>query len=89
MIEYPEIKNGNTTKHNAQTYVCVLDGSIFGHLDYQNNKHKSAFLAGAPDMIEWTLKGFYHLCMTMEMAGAINCVWIHQYLFRRRDSESK
>ena len=49
-IEYPEIGLGNTTKHDAQTYLCMLDGSIFGHLDYQNNKHKSAFLAGAPDI---------------------------------------
>ena len=89
MIEYPEIGNGNTTKHDAQTYLCMLDGSIFGHLDYQNNKHKSAFLAGAPHMIEWTPKGFYHMCLTMEKAGAINRVWIHPFLCQRRDSESK
>ena len=55
------------------------DGSIFGHLDYQNNKHKSAFLAGAPDMTKWTPRGFYNLCMTMEKAGAINQVWIFPY----------
>ena len=54
----------------------MLDGSIFGHLDYQNNKHTSAFLAGAPDMTEWTPTGFYLLCMTMEKSGAINRVWI-------------
>ena len=55
-------------------YLCMLDESIFGHLDYQNNKHTSAFLAGAPDMTGWTPKGFYHLCMIMEKSGAINRV---------------
>ena len=74
IIEYPKKGIGNTTKHDGQTYLCMLDGSIFGHLDYQNNKHTSAFLTGAPDMTEWTPKGFYHLCMTMEKAGAINRV---------------
>ena len=54
----------------------MSDCSFFGHLDYQTNKHMSAYLAGAPDMISWTPKGFYHLCMTMEKAGAINRVWI-------------
>ena len=48
------------------------DGSLFVHLDYQTNKHKSAFPAGAPDMTSWTPKGFYHLSMTIEKAGAIN-----------------
>ena len=67
----------------------MLDGSIFGHLDYQNNKYRSAFFAGAPDMIEWTPKGFYHLCMTMEKAGAINQVWIFPYHCRRCDSKRK
>ena len=60
-VEYPAIGTGNTTMHDGQTYLCMLDGSIFGHLDYQNNKHKSAFLAGAPDMTEWTPRGFYNL----------------------------
>ena len=83
-VEYPA-NVGNTTKHEGQTYLCMIDGSIFGHLDYQNNKHKSAFLAGAPDMTEWTPRGFYHLCMTMEKAGAINQVWIFPYYCRRRD----
>ena len=65
------------------------DGSLFGHLDYQTNKHKSAFLAGAPDMTSWTPKGFYHLSMTMEKAGAINRVCIFPYYCRRRNLESK
>ena len=34
-VEYPEIGVGNTTVHAGQTYLCMLDGSIFGHLDYQ------------------------------------------------------
>mmetsp|Transcript_12788 Transcript_12788/g.12598 ORF Transcript_12788/g.12598 Transcript_12788/m.12598 type:complete len:99 (-) Transcript_12788:112-408(-) len=67
----------------------MSDDSLFGHLDYQTNKHKSALLAGAPDMTEWTHKGFYHLCMTMEKTGAINRVWIFPYYCQRRDSESK
>ena len=88
-VEYPALGLGNTTKHEGQTYLCMNDGSLFGHLDYQTNKHKSAFLAGAPDMTEWTPKGFYHLCMTMEKAGAINRVWIFPYYCRRRDLERK
>mmetsp|Transcript_8302 Transcript_8302/g.9666 ORF Transcript_8302/g.9666 Transcript_8302/m.9666 type:complete len:108 (+) Transcript_8302:165-488(+) len=62
-VEYPALGLGNTTKHEDQTYLCMIDGSIWGHLDYQNNKQKSAFLNGAPDMTKWTPKGFYHLCM--------------------------
>ena len=52
----------------------MIDGSIYGHLDYQNNKHKSAFLAGAPVMTEYTPRGFYDMCMIMEKVGTINRV---------------
>ena len=70
-IKYPSLIS-NTTKHEGQTYLCMNDGSLFSHLDYQTNKQKSVFLAGAPNMTKWTPKGFYNLCMTMEKAGAIN-----------------
>ena len=40
-------------------------------------------------MTEWTPRGFYNLCMTMEKAGAINRVWMFPYYCRRRDSENK
>ena len=89
MIEYPEIGNGNTTAHDGQTYLCMIDGSIFGHLDYQNNRHKSTFLAGAPGMTKYTPKRFYDMCIIMEMAGAINRVWIHSFLCRRRKCKGK
>ena len=87
-IKNPALGAGNTTKHEGQTYLCMSDGSFFGHLDYQTSKYKSVFLAGAPNMTSWTPKGFYHLCMTMEKAGAINQVWIFSYYCRRRNSES-
>ena len=88
-VEYPENGIGNTTVHQGQTYLCMIDGSIFGHLDYQNNKHKSAFLAGAPLMTDYTPRGFHGMCTIMEKAGAINRVWMHPFLARRRGCEGK
>ena len=73
-VEYPENGIGNTTVHQGQTYLCMVDGSIFGHLDYQNNKHKSAFLANAPLMTDYTPREFHSMCTIMEKAGAINRV---------------
>ena len=67
----------------------MIDGTIYGHLDYQNNKHKSAFLAGAPVMTEYTPRGFYDMCMIMEKVGAINRVWIHPFLCRRLECKGK
>ena len=58
-VEYPALGLGNTTKHEGQTYLCMIDGSLFGHLDYQTNKHKSAFLAGAPDMTSRDVSPLY------------------------------
>ena len=87
MVEYPELGAGNTTVHAGQTYLCMIDGSIYCHLDYQNNKHKSAFLAGATLMTEYTPRGFHGMCMIMEKAGAINRIWIHPFLCRRRGNE--
>ena len=88
-VEYPELGIGNTTAHAGQTYLCMLDGSIYSHLDYQNNKHKSAFLAGAPVMTDYTPRGFHSMCMIMEKAGAINRVWMHPFLCRRRGNKGK
>ena len=51
-VEYPAVGNGNTTKHECQTYVIMGDGTLYGHLDYQSNKNKSAFLTGALEMTE-------------------------------------
>ena len=88
-VEYPELENGNTTVHDGQTYLCMIDGSIYGHLDYQNNRHKSAFLAGTPVMTEYTPRGFCNMCMIMKKAGAVNRVWNHPFLCRQRECEGK
>ena len=65
------------------------DGTLFGHLDHQSTKNKTGFITGAPDMTEWTPKGWFKFCMTMEKAGTINQVWIFPYYCRRRDAPSK
>ena len=53
-VEYPKDGNGNTTKYTEQTYLSMNDGTLYDHLQHQSNKHKSAFLTGAMDIIEWT-----------------------------------
>ena len=88
-VEYPKLGLGNTTVYDGQTYFCMIDGSKYDHIDYQNNKHKSAFLASAPVMTEYTPRGFYNMCMIIEKAGAINCVWIHPFLCHWRGCEGK
>ena len=88
-VEYPELGNGNTIVHTRQTYLCMLDDSIYGHLDYQNNKHKSVFLASAPLMTDYTPRGFHDMCMIMKKVGAINRVWMNPFLCRRRGNEGK
>ena len=71
-VQYPSIVTAaNTTKHEGQTYLVMSDGSTWGHLDYQSNKHKTAFLASAPDMSEYTPRGFYNMCMTMELNNSV------------------
>jgi len=71
-VEYPKLGIGNTTKHDGQTYVVMNDGKLYGHLDYQSNKNKSASLSSAMDMTEWTPKGWFNYCMMLEKAGTIN-----------------
>ena len=73
-VEYPALELGNTTKHHGQTYLIMNDGTLFGHLDHQSTKNKTGFITGAPDMTEWTPKGWFKFCMTMEKAGTINQV---------------
>ena len=65
------------------------DGTLFGHLDYQSTKNKTVFITGAPDMTEWTPKGWFKYCMTMEKAGAINRVQIFSYYCQRRDAPTR
>ena len=88
-VEYPAIGTGNTTKHDGQTYVIMNDGTLYGHLDHQSNKNKSAFLSGALDMTEWTPKAWFNYYMTMEKAGIINRVWMFQYYYRQQDLPNK
>ena len=88
-VEYPAIGTGNTTKHDGQTYVIMSDGTLYGHLDYQSNKNKSAFLSGALEMTEWTPKAWYNFCMMMENAGTINQVCIFPYYCQRQDSPNR
>ena len=84
-VEYPELKNGNTNTHAGKTYVDMYDGTLYGHLDRQLNKNKSAFLSSAMDMIEWTPKAWFKYCMTFEKAGTINRVWLFPYYSLRQD----
>ena len=32
MVEYPNFGAENTTVHNGQTYLCIINGSIYDHL---------------------------------------------------------
>jgi len=88
-VEYPTIRTGNTTKHAGQTYVVMNDGTLYGHLDHQLNKYKSAFLSGALDMTEWTPKAWFNYCMTREKARTINRVWMFPYYCRQQDFPNK
>ena len=51
-VEYPALNTGNTTKYDGQTYLIMNDGTLFGYLDHQLAKNKTAFITGAPDMTE-------------------------------------
>ena len=88
-VEYPALGTGNTIKHEGQTYLIMNDGSLFGHLDHQSTKNKTAFITGAPNMNDWTSKGWFEFCMAMETAASINRVWIFPYYCRRCDGPSK
>ena len=88
-VEYPALGTGNTTKHEGQTYLLMNDGSLFGHLDHQSTKNKTDFITDAPDMNDWTPKGWFEFCMTMEKAASINRVWLFPYYCRRCDGPSK
>ena len=46
-VEYPALGTDNTTKHDGQTYLIMNDGALYGHLDYQSTKNKTAFITGA------------------------------------------
>ena len=88
-VEYSAFGTGNTTRHDDQTYLIMNDGTLFDHLDHQSTKNKTAFITGAPDMIEWTLKGWFEFYLTMEKSGTINKVLIFPYYCRRLDAPSK
>ena len=64
---------------------CIL----YGHLQYQSNKHKATFLTSAMAIIEWTPKGWFCYCMMLEKATAINCVWLFPCHCRKRNSPNK
>ena len=72
MVKYPTVGTGNAAEHDCQTYVIMGDGTLYGHLDYQLNKNKLAFLTGALEMTELNPKAWYSFCMTMEKSGTIN-----------------
>ena len=51
-VEYPMLGLRNTSKHTGQTYLIIQDGTLYGHLQYQSNKHKVTFPTGAMPMTE-------------------------------------
>ena len=45
MVEYPDLGNGNTTKHDGQTYVTMSDGTLsFDHGDAENMAARYVFI---------------------------------------------
>ena len=49
-VEYTALGTGNTTRYDGQIYFIMNDGTLYGHLDYQLTKTKTAFITGAPGL---------------------------------------
>ena len=52
------------------------DGTLYGHLQYQSNKHKSAFLTSAMAVIDWSPKGWVCYCVMLDKVATTNRVWL-------------
>lgn len=81
MVEYPELGIGNKTKHTGQTYLIMNDSILFGHLQHQSYKYKSAFLTSVMDMTEYSPKGWFCYYMILKKTVTINHVWLFPHYY--------